>query len=251
MDIVPPFGYAEIVPLERHHRVLLPDAAAGAAPAFARDLNAMAISFSEFAAAQRDYPIVFSAAPGGEFAPLAVLGLSDADNLFIDAEGRWERGAYVPAFVRRYPFCVARYSGDAARADERLVCVEKSWIDANGIALFDSAGAPTPAWTDRERLLAEFEKDLELTAQMCAFLARLDLLVPFTFEVRNGDAPGLVMNGMHRIDEERLSKLTAANHKALATRGIAARIYAHLFSLGNFARLTERAIAAQSRAAAR
>lgn len=251
MQIDPPFGYSEIVPLERHHRVLLPDASVGTAPAFARGINAMAISFSEFAVAQRDYPIVFSAGPGGEFAPLAVLGLGEAQNLFVDDEGRWERGAYVPAFVRRYPFCVARFSGDPARAGERLVCVEKSWIDAGGIALFDPAGAPTPAWSERERLLAEYEKDLELTAQMCAFLARLELLVPFTFEVRNGAAPGLVVGGMHRIDEARLGALNAANHKALATRGIAARIYAHLFSIANFARLTERAIAAQSRPAGR
>lgn len=250
MQITPPYGYTEVVPLERSHRVLLPDPAAGTAPGFARGVNAMAISFSEFATAQRDYPIVFAAAgDGGDFAPLAVLGLAEAENLFVDGEGRWETGSYVPAFVRRFPFCTARIAGAPAASAERVICVERAWIDDGGIALFGADGAPTPAWVERERLLAEYEKDLETTAQMCAFLARLELLVPFTFEVRNGDQPGLTLNGMHRVDEARFAALNAANHKALASRGLAARIYAHLFSLANFARLAERAIARQARKA--
>ena len=48
---------------------------------------------------------------------------------------------------------------------------------------------------------------------------------------------------MHCIDEERFGALSAANHKALAAKGLAARAYAHLFSLANFARLVERASA--------
>ena len=122
MDITPPFGYSEIVPLEKHHRVLLTDPAAGMVPAFARNINAMAISFSEFAVAQRDYPIVFATADcGASFAPVAVLGLADRQNLFIEADARWSPGAYVPAFVRRYPFCISRILLDGVAQDNRLV----------------------------------------------------------------------------------------------------------------------------------
>ena len=46
MQITPPFGYDDIVPLEKHHKVLLPAATGGSAPGFARRINAMAISFS-------------------------------------------------------------------------------------------------------------------------------------------------------------------------------------------------------------
>ena len=246
MDITPPFGYSEIVPLEKHHRVLLTDPAAGMVPAFARNINAMAISFSEFAVAQRDYPIVFATADrGASFAPVAVLGLADRQNLFIEADARWSPGAYVPAFVRRYPFCISRILLDGVVQDNRLVCVEKSWIDASGIALFDTAGQATREWVERERLLSEYEKDLDLTSQMCVFLKQLDLLVPFTMQIKDGAEPGLTMQGMHCIDETRFATLKAASHKALATRGLAARIYAHLFSLGNFSRLVERAVAAE------
>ena len=151
MQITPPFGYGEIVPLEKHHRVLLPASGnAGTVPDFAKRINAMAISFSEFAIAQRDYPIVFATADSGKsYAPVAVLGLADGQNLFIDDHERWAEGAYVPAFVRRYPFCISRIFKDGVAQDERLVCVEKSYVDAGGIAMFNADGLPTEAWAER------------------------------------------------------------------------------------------------------
>jgi hypothetical protein len=249
MQITPPFGYGAIAPLEKHHRVLLPSTAEGAVPAFAARINAMAISFAEFALAQRDYPIVFlSGDAGATFAPVAVLGLADGENLFVTAAGRWEAGHYVPAFVRRFPFCASTVTLDGVLQEKRLVCVDRAYLDAGGIALYDAAGAPTPAWAERERLLIEYESDLERTAQMCAYLKKLDLFVPMTMEIKHAGQTGLRMQGMYCVDEARLAALNAAAHKALATRGMAARVYAHLFSLAGFARLVERA---NARAAAR
>lgn len=248
MQITPPFGYGEIVPLEKHHKVLLPAAGGGAVPDFAKRINAMAISFSEFAIAQRDYPIVFTSVDrGATFAPVAVLGLADGQNLFVDDTDCWLDTHYVPAFVRRYPFCISRIYADGVVQDERLVCVEKSYIDAGGITLFDAQGQPSADWVARESLLSEYEKDLDLTAQMCAFFLNLDLFAPFTMQVGGGNAPGLTLQGMYCIDEAKFAGLSAANHKALAARGLAARAYAHLFSLGNFARLVDRAVALETR----
>ena len=249
MQITPPFGYGEIVPLEKHHRVLLPASGnAGTVPDFAKRVNAMAISFSEFAIAQRDYPIVFATADSGQtYAPVAVLGLADCQNLFIDEHERWAEGAYVPAFVRRYPFCISRIFNDGVAQDERLVCVEKSYVDASGIAMFNAAGLASDAWAERERLLAEYEKDLDLTAQMCSHFASLGLFAPFTMQVKNGDTAGLTMQGMHCIDEAKFAAQDAAEHRTLAVKGLAARLYAHLFSLGNFSRLVDRALAQDAR----
>jgi SapC len=52
----------------------------------------------------------------------------------------------------------------------------------------------------------------------------------------------LSLQGMHRIDEAKFLALKAANHKALVEKGLMGRIYAHLFSLANFARLYDRAV---------
>jgi hypothetical protein len=51
---------------------------------------------------------------------------------------------------------------------------------------------------------------------------------------------------MHRVDEKRLENLNAAQLKNLIRKGFLARIYLHLLSLENFARLLERKAARQS-----
>ena len=246
MQITAPFGYGEIVPLEKTHKVLLPSMDTGggnSAPSFCRKLNAMAISFSEFIVASRDYPIVFSTGDAGQtFAPLMVLGLGNEQNLFISSEGEWAADAYIPAFVRRYPFCISKVYVDGMPQPDKVVCIDKAYLDKTGIALFDKAGKPEPQWIEREKLLSEYEADLDLTAQMCAIFAKLDLFAPFSMQVTEGGKQALQLQGMYRIDEEKFLALKAANHKALVEKGLMGRIYAHFFSLANFARLYDRAV---------
>jgi hypothetical protein len=48
------------------------------------------------------------------------------------------------------------------------------------------------------------------------------------------------LTGMHRVAEKNLENLNAAQLKNLMRKGVLARIYMHLLSLENFARLLER-----------
>ncbi|HEY5900353.1 MAG TPA: SapC family protein [Burkholderiales bacterium] len=229
----PPFGYDEIVPLEKSHRVLMP---AGNTPSFCRTINALAVSVGEFAAAARDYPVVFATVDAGaSFAPVIVLGFEPNVNLFVDPSGEWDRQAYLPAYVRRFPFCLST---------QRAVCVVKSYLDPGGVPLFDAQGAPTPRWQAAEQLLAGFEADLERTAQMCAALARLELLEPFSVQMK--DAPQIQVSGMARVAEAKLGALSAARLKALVDKGFLGLVYAHLYSLENFSRLAARWTRAQA-----
>lgn len=236
MQITAPYGYDEIVPLQKTHRVLLP---AGTTPAFCRKLNALAVSVAEFVIAGRDYPLVFASSDEGKtYAPVIVLGLQDAANLFLDASGEWDRRCYFPAFVRRFPFCISKVYADGEAKSERVVCVAKAYVDAAGVALFDEKGQATPHWQAVERLLAEFEADLDRTAQMSAALARLDLLEPFSMHVT--EEPQIRLAGMYRVAEARLKALKPASLKALVEKNFLGLIYAHLHSLENFSRLVAR-----------
>ena len=226
MTVRAPFGYDEIVPLEKHHRVLMMPS--GTTPAFCRRINALAVSAGEFVIAARDYPIVFARNDQG-FAPVIVLGLEPDVNLFVDDAGDWDRTCYLPAYVRRFPFCLA---------NERVVCVVRSYIDAGGVPLYHAWGAPTPRWQAAQQLLAGFEADLARTTQMCAALARLDLLEPFSMQVT--DAPHVQVGGMARVAEPRLRALAADGLKALVDPGFLGLVYAHLHSLENFSRLAAR-----------
>ena len=238
MQISPPFGYREIVPFYKNNRIRVP--APGALPDFARATNAIPVSFTEFGVACRDYPLVFTSTDSGKtFASVAVVGVGVAENLFITNSG-WETGTYVPAYIRRYPFCMARVTRDSVEQANRLVCVERSFVVDDGELMFDDAGAPFERWNQIHKLLNEFEADLERSREMCAILDDYALLVPFTMQAVLKDGAPLNLAGMYRVEEKKLELLNAAQHKNLFRKGIVGRIYAHLLSLDNFARLLAR-----------
>jgi hypothetical protein len=102
MQTTAPYGYDEIVPLRKDHRVLLPE---GATLVFA------------------------SLDQSTSFAPVIVPGLEHGVNLFVGEGGEWDRSVYYPAFVRRYPFCISKLYVDGSAQSERVACVAKAQVD--------------------------------------------------------------------------------------------------------------------------
>jgi hypothetical protein len=242
LEITPPFGYGDILPLERQHRV---KARTETVPDFGRHTNALPVSVSELVAAGRDFPIAFLTSDGGQsYAPIAILGFGEKQNLFVDAQGKWDSASYVPAYIRRYPFCIGRLYAEDRPGAERLVCVAKQDLDPHGLALYDEDERPTAYWRGTEQLLKDYEDDLQRTADTCASLAELGLFSPFQFKVHESDATALTLEGMYRIEETRLAALDPVQIKNLMTSAILSSVYAHFHSLANFARLYSRAIRA-------
>ena len=238
MQINPPFGYKEIVPLYKTNRVRLP--APGAVPEFCKSTNAIPLTYTEFAPACHHYPLAFTSSDGGRnFAPVAVLGMTANENLFV-ATGQWDPASYVPAYVRRYPFCMARVTLDRVEQANRLICVEKDWLAEDGALMFDDAGAALEAWKPIDTLLNEYEADLDRSQEMCAILADYALFEPFTLQAQFDDGAAMSLGGMYRVDERKLEFLNAAQHKNLIRKGIMGRIYAHILSLDNFGQLMKR-----------
>ncbi len=241
MQIAPPFGYTRVVPVLKTHKVRL--LGAGETPEFARTTNAVPISYTEFQLAGREYPIVFTSGDAGKtFAAVAVLGISAGENLFI-AQGRWAGGVYVPAYLRRYPFCMAKVTVEKVEQKNRLICVEQGFVDDKAGEAFFKDGKPSAKWGEIEKLLSEYEADLERSKEMCAILADYGLLEPFTMQATLSKAKGggaMHLTGMHRVSEKALENLNAAQLKNLLRKGVMARLYVHLLSLENFARLLER-----------
>jgi hypothetical protein len=246
MQIAPPFGFTEVVPYLKNQKArFLPPAEV---PAFARGSNAIPVSYTEFQPACRDYPIVFTSGDGKSgFAPVAVMGLATGENLFV-SDGRWAAGRYIPAYVRRYPFCMARVNVNNVERQDRLICIEKAHLADDGEALFDEKGAPSEKWKELERLLSEYETDLERSREMCAILADYALFEPFTVQAtpKAQGAKPLQITGLYRVAEKKLADLNAAQLKNLLNKGILPRVYLHLFSLENFGRLLDRKAAAGS-----
>lgn len=239
MEIKPPYGYQEIVPLAKTHRVLLPGDRK--LPVLFRKLTALPLSFTELSVAAHDYPIAFiSGDAGASFVTMAILGVEPQQNLFVTADDTWEAGTYLPAYVRRYPFCMTRVTMDGKEQADRIACVEKRALKPKGEALYDDKGDALPVWDGLRKLLFEFEADLARTEEMCRRLQGLQVLEPFTAQASvPGEAP-VSVTGMHRVSEERLHALPADTLKELAQTGILSRAYVHLLSMQNFQRLLER-----------
>ena len=246
-SITPPFAYTEIVPLRKDHRVLVPQA--GKIPPPFCALNALPVSLVEFQLVARDYPIVFVTADSGKtYTAFAVLGLEAQRNLFLMSDNTWDRRAYLPAYVRRYPFCMSTVTVDGQLREERLVCVEQAALRDKGDRLFDDTGAPLPDWDRQQKLLIEYEADLLRTNEMCATLANHGLLEPFTMQAQPNAGRPLALSGMTRVAERKLAELESDKIRALMQRGYLAQIYAHMASMGNFQRLLNRRAALNARA---
>jgi hypothetical protein len=241
MQISPPFGYREVVPFLKTQKVRL--LAPGEIPQFVQRGNAVPVSHTEFQPIARHYPIVFTTGDEGKtYAAVAVLGLSAGENLFY-SDGSWASGAYIPAYARRYPFCMAKVNLNKVERKDRLICVEKSFLDASG--------QPSEKWKGVERLLAEYEADLERMREMCALLADYALLEPFSMQATLKKEKGggaMQLTGMHRVAEKNLENLNTAQLKNLIRKGYLARMYLHLLSLENFARLLDRKATRQAAA---
>jgi hypothetical protein len=237
MKINPPAGYDQIAPLQKDHRVMLPPAGT-APPSFAR-LHTLPISFAEFGPAGRDYPLVFVRRGEAAFSAVAALGMQPRQNLFMLSDGAWDRRVYLPAYVRRYPFCMSRLTVDGEERPERVVCVEAGALHEEGEPLYEQGGQPLAHWKTLERLIMDFEADLLRADEMCELLQELDLLEPFTMKAEV-DGFTLQLEGMYRVAQERLESSPGAVTRRLFDTGAMERIYAHLLSLDNFRRLLNR-----------
>lgn len=205
---------------------------------FARAASFVPLAAVEFAQASADYPILISGSTDDP-APVALLGLSPGTNLFVGSEGHWAAGTYVPAFVRRYPFVLAR-DGDVGNY---TVCIDdqyRGFGQKGGEALFDKDGKETPLLRDAITFLQGFLKEMERTALLMKRLNELELLVTRDMQLTDAQGRSFLLKGFRVIDESRLGELADEHVVEFHRSGYWSWIYAHLFSLGNLAKLQAR-----------
>jgi len=236
MQINPPFGYREIVPFMQDQRVSrMPD---NTIPEFAQKTNSLPISLSEVAEACHDYPLVFVPQKDtNTYLLVAILGMADKENLYV-SDGKWREGHYMPAYVRRYPFCMTRVTLEGVQQSQRLVCVEKDFISPDGISMFDAPNQQTPQWTRFMEFMNQYETDMELTLKFCNTMRDFKLLEPMALQA-TVNSQNLSLGGMFRISFDRMNTLNSSEIKTLYRNGILGTIYHHISSLSRFQRIFE------------
>ena len=229
--------YDDLVALNRDQHRQLKLAQTRGAFSFARGTNSVLIAGSELPLAALDFPCVFVGAEAGH-SLVAIVGLRDHENLFVQPDGNWAAGAYLPAFFRRYPFVLAETEGDPSFT----VCLDRAYPGLNpdtGEALFDADGNETPWLEDVKRFLLNFRQEMLATRDFANHLAALELLEDATIDyVLDGQKSTL--RGFKTVNETRLRALDGAVLQDLAVRGWLGLVFAHLLSVHQVQRLARR-----------
>jgi hypothetical protein len=235
-QISPPYGFAAVTPLQAHMRLKAWDNLP-IPPEFTK-AHALPVSVGEAFEAARTYPLVF----GDGDVMVAVMGLQQNENLFVH-DGAWEASAYMPATMRRYPFCTSNVRIDGVLQNDALICVESSFIAGegeDGTPIVGADGQPTPQFDVRNQFVQAHDADLRNTMRLVNYFNKLGLLKEFTLTAKLPDGNDFQLGGMLRVDPEVLRVQPAKDLRALIENGGMALIYTHLNSLPNFDRLLAR-----------
>lgn len=205
--------------------------------AFAGSSNLVPLTVTEFAPAALSYPVIFA---GESKQPVAVMGLRQGENLFVSDEGDFRPEAYIPAYVRRYPFVFANDD-----VQKRLIlCVDRaaSFISEGGQTPLFVDGQPSPYTQQAMEFCNNFEQERQRTDAFVKLLTDLDLFESkeAVFTPRNPD--GTVgtpqkLAEYFAISEDKLKALSPEKLVELRDNGALGQIYAHLVSLLGWDRL--------------
>ena len=210
--------------------------------AFTARTHLVPLTVTEFGPAALCYPIIFI---GAEKTPVAVMGVNADENLFVDEKGAYAPDAYLPAYIRRYPFVLA----NDASAQRMVVCIDARapMISDTPDAPFFANGEPTDYTKGAIEFCNNFEQEAQRTLSFVNLLKELDL---FEDKQATYNPPGVdgvpgqpqVIAEYQGVSESKLNALPPEKLKDLAANGALQQIYAHLLSLLGWDRLIVKAM---------
>ena len=161
------------------------------------------------------------------------MGLNEGVNVFVDAEGKLIGDTYVPAYIRRYPFMLARTRPDS---DELSLCFDRdSGLVGDyeeGNALFQD-GKPSETTNAILKFCEDFETSAQRTNAFVGDLVKEDLLIDGEVSISSstGQATPFIYRGFRMVSEEKIRNLRGDELRRMNQSGMLPLIMAHLFSL--------------------
>lgn len=204
---------------------------------FASKTNSIVLTCIEFIEAAKEYPIVFAKVSDDSAVPVALVGLRNDENVFVDADSKWD-ARYIPAFVRRYPFVLAE-----GEKGQFTVCVDEAYAgfgDTDGQAMFDEKGENTPFLQNALDFLNDYQAQLAATQNFVKMLQKNDLLEEMSAKATKASGEEYLMGGLLVVNEKKLRDLGPKRIFDLFQSNDLAWVYAHLMSLGNISRLVDK-----------
>ena len=226
-----PILYNNLVPLNSNQHGDWKGRTTDKAPWIAKQ-HAIPLTAEEFPIAQRDYPIVFSV--GERPVPLALMGLNEGVNVFFDDDGAPIGQPYVPAYVRRYPFLLAKLE---PQSENLSLCFDDSsdlvGTFDEGERLFGDDKQPTAHTQNLLAFCERFEEAGTRTQMFMDELKKHDLLMDGEISIQRRDAPDqpFTYRGFSMVNQDKLRELRGDQLRTWNQNGLLPLIFAHLFSL--------------------
>jgi hypothetical protein len=170
--------------------------------------------------------------------------------MFVQDDGLFEPGVYIPAYVRRYPFVFANDDN----AKQMVLCIDRKaeFIVEGGDMAFFEDGQPSEYTKNCIEFCNNFEMERQRTVSFVQVLKDLDL-----FETKTASFTPVNPDGTQGepqkiadyfgVSEEKLNKLPTEKFIELRDNGALGQIYAHLLSLVGWDRLIAVAMARAAR----
>ena len=225
-----PLFYKDLVPLNSKEHAKWATRGINNAK-FMEGAHAIPLTAEEFVMASRHYPIIFSA--GDNSVPLALMGLNEGVNIFMDDSHQFTDKVYIPAYVRRYPFMLARLQQDA---EELSLCFDPTSeaignYKKDAQPLFDG-DQPSENTQAILKFCEDFEQAGAKTQGFMEELKKEDLIMDGEVSIQqDGNEKPFVYRGFKMINEEKMRELTGEKLRKLNKNGMLPLIHAHLFSL--------------------
>jgi hypothetical protein len=203
------------------------------------DIMSAPVTVDEFRKLQAHYPIVFQPDGNGGFAPAALFGLQEGENLFLTEQG-WEAD-YLPLSVQRLPFSI----GIADDELRMMVDMDSKRIahGAEGEAVFLPHGGTTDFIENANAVLHTLHEGLQSTTDFVQTLMQHELLESFVLDVERPDGSRGQLVGFYILHEERLAALDSGTVGLLHQADYLQPIYMAIASLSNFTALIKRHLA--------
>lgn len=204
---------------------------------FTSEVNAVPLNLIEMPQICHHFPIAFS--PDENATPVAILGLRDKENLFVDNKGNWAKNTYIPAYIRRYPFIFSEIPG----TDQLTLCVDlndKVVSQKGDQKFFDKDKEPTPLAKNALEFCKSYHAAAQQTMAFCKALGQSGILVQRQAEIDIGEGKKISFSGFRIIDEAKLAELDDKTFADWRKKGWLPFLYAHLFSGAQWQNLVRR-----------
>lgn len=180
--------------------------------AFAKENAQCIVGLNEFYKACINFPVFFTKNEG-KFSAMALLGLQNDENLFIDKSGKFLENTYIPMAIRRYPFIYVQENEKLHLAyDTNTKALNKK----SGQQLFTQDGKNTEYLESVLAFLNSFQQSLGKIETYIVQLNEAGVLIQEDIVLANGKYK---LNGFYKVDENKLTNLDEKMIKKLVDTG--------------------------------